>query len=102
MLATVRRLSFHYTPLPTKYLYDPPPDRHRLTTYAKIKLEKIAPRADFIQTLGKLGYGLNGSARVPRENCPRKRTLVKPRIGHNAIELEGRTGSRGVLAAHAG
>ncbi len=43
MLATVRRLSFHYTPLPTKYLYDPPPDRHRLTTYAKIKLEKIAP-----------------------------------------------------------
>jgi hypothetical protein len=44
MLATVRGTFFHYTPRPTKYLHDLPPDRHRLTTYVKSKLEKIASK----------------------------------------------------------
>ncbi len=73
MLATVRRLSFHYTPLPTKYLYDPPPDRHRLTTYAKIKLEKIAPERILSKRWGSwasaarvlLGTGTGGCAFAP-------------------------------------
>jgi hypothetical protein len=51
MLATIREISFHYTPIPNKYRQEPPTQNDLHQNH----VHKITAPPNFLKTLGKLG-----------------------------------------------
>ena len=87
---------FHYTPISRKYLPEPPPRRHRITTYVKIESKKPRRPAIFSDRWGswvnrrlrEAGFDEPGAQPLRIEVSFKKVGAIKYRHGDKTVDVD--------------